>query len=130
MIGSSFDFAIRSTLFSARITGSRDVLQQPDEVTITRARLHRYVHDQRQQIHVAHGLERDIDHSHVHAVRGLVHARRVHEDDLPIRIILDADDAGSRRLGLVRYDGELVTDDAVEQCGLARIGAADEGNEA
>src|SRR5205814_2851176 len=87
-------------------------------------------------IDLAHCLERDVDHPDVHPMRRLVDAWRVNEDDLPCgaglvrpAIILHADDARPRRLRLVRDDGELVTDDAVEECGLAGVGAAEKGDE-
>ena len=48
---------------------------------------------------------------------------------VPSRIVLHADDTRSRRLRLVRHDGELLADDAIEQRGLAGVRAANERDE-
>ena len=85
---------------------------------------------ERQQVDVAHRVERDVHHPHVHAVRRLVHAGRVDEHDLAVRVVLHADDPRARGLRLVGHDRELVPDDAVQQRGLAGVRAAEEGNEA
>ena len=61
---------------------------------------------------------------------GLVDARRVDEHDLGVGPVEHPPDLGAGRLRLVRDDGHLGAEDAVEQRGLAHVGAADEGDEA
>ena len=55
---------------------------------------------------------------------------RVEEDHLPARIVPHAEDPVARRLRLVRDDGELLADEAVEQRRFAGVGPADERDEA
>src|SRR5262249_41627350 len=57
-------------------------------------------------------------------------ARCIEEHDLRVRIVLHAEDPIPRRLRLVGDDRELGPDQAIQQCGLAGIRTADEGNEA
>ena len=60
---------------------------------------------------------------------GLVDPRRVEEDDLAGLVRMDAEDAVARRLGLIGDDRDLMLDDAVDECRLADIRAADDGDE-
>lgn len=59
----------------------------------------------------------------------LVDARRVEEDDLAFVIRMDAEDAVARRLCLIGDDRDFMLDDAVDECRLANIRAADDGDE-
>src|SRR5262245_9289071 len=62
-------------------------------------------------------------------MRRLVDTRCIDEDDLAVRIILDAEDARPCRLRLVGDDGELVADDPIEKRGLAGIRPAEKRDE-
>ena len=73
---------------------------------------------------------RDVDHPHVEAVQGPVHARGVDVDDLPVGTGVGADDAVPGRLRLVGDDRQLGADQPVQQRGLAGVGPADQGDEA
>jgi hypothetical protein len=92
-----------------------DLLDDVEQVAIARSGFHRGIHDECEQIDFTHRFERDVNHAHVHAMRRLVDARRVHEDDLPVAIILHADHPRARGLRLVRDDRELLADDAIQQ---------------
>ena len=59
-----------------------------------------------------------------------VHTRRVREDDLAVRPVEDATDAGPGGMGRRRGDGDLPPEDLVEQGRLADVRPADEGDEA
>jgi hypothetical protein len=107
----------------------RGFFQQVEHIPVTFPRLLRRVDDQREHIDFPHRLQRDVDHSHVEPVRRLVNARRVHEHDLPVRVVLDAHDACAGGLRLVRHDGELLTDNAVEQSRLAGVRPAEQRHE-
>src|SRR6185503_1861145 len=114
MTGSSFGFATRSTLLSASMAG---VVTSFSSVSRNRSPGPGFteVSTTRQSTSTSHRLERDVHHPHVHPVRRLVDARRVDEDDLSLLVILHADDARAGRLRLVRDDGELVADNAIEE---------------
>ena len=75
--------------------------------------------------------QRGIDEAHhppVEGVEGLVDAGIVDEDDLALVRRLDAQDADPRRLRLVRDDGDLLTQEGVEEGGLADVGPSEEGD--
>ena len=60
---------------------------------------------------------------------GLVDAGRVHEHGLGVRPVEHPLDPVARRLGLVRDDGDLVPEDAVEERRLSHVGPPDEAHE-
>jgi len=73
------------------------------------------------RVHVAH-------HPPVELVEGLVDAGVVDEDYLAALRGLDAQEAETGRLGLVRDDGDLLSQQAVEERGLADVRPADESH--
>ena len=87
------------------------------------------IEDQRDDIHLAQRLHRRVHHAHVEPVQGPVNPRRIDEHDLPAFKILRRDDPIPGRLRLVGDDRDLGADDAVEEGGLAGVGAADQGGE-
>jgi len=68
-------------------------------------------------------------HSPIQQKSGLVNAGRIYEDDLPLVCRNNSFDLVSGRLGLFLKGGDLFTDEAVEQCGLAGVRAADKRDE-
>src|SRR6185503_17951123 len=75
-------------------------------------------------------FDRGIDHADVHPVRGLVHTRRVDEHHLRVGKVLRTGDPGASGLGFVGDDRELLPEDAIEECGLTRVGTAKKRDEA
>ena len=59
----------------------------------------------------------------------LVDARRIEEDDLRVLLGQDAEDTATRRLRLVAHDGDLLSNERVDQRGLADIRPPDHGGE-
>src|ERR1043166_6037586 len=59
-----------------------------------------------------------------------MNSRRVEEHDLRVGIISHAENPRTRRLRLVRHDGELLADEAVEERRFAGVRTSDEGDEA
>ena len=85
------------------------------------------------QVDLADRLEGHVDHAHVHPVQRPVNARGVHEDGLRRglpRVVAHRHDSVPGGLRLVRDDGQLGADDAVQEGGLAGVGAPDERHEA
>jgi len=82
-----------------------------------------------------------LHHAAIQLCRGFVDARGVDKDNLcrwvsgvgaaflPQRNLQNPMDACARRLRFVGNDGELLAEQCIQQCGLARIGASDDGNE-
>ena len=92
--------------------------------------LHGRVDDQGQHVDLAYGIERGVDHPHVHAVLGLVDAGGIYENNLPLLIVPDAEDARPRRLRLVGNDGKFLADQSIEESGFTGVGPAKERDEA
>ena len=67
-------------------------------------------------------------HRLVQPVFGFEQARAVGEDELRVVPGEEADDGDARGLWLRRYDGEVLADEGVQQCGLADVGSAGEGD--
>ena len=130
MIGSSFDFLIRSILFRIRKTGAFACFTRSMHEAVALARRLGHVDDQPEHVDLADRVDRGVDHAHVHAVQRAMDARRIEEHDLRVGIVLHAEDARPRRLRLVGDDGELGPDEPVEQRRLAGVGPADERDEA
>ena len=55
--------------------------------------------------------------------------RRIDEHELRVRVGVDAMDAVARGLRLARGDADLLSDQVVEQRGLAHVGASNNGDE-
>ena len=91
-------------------------------------RLDGRIHDQHHDVHLAHRVQGRVHHAGVEAMGGLVDAGGVHEHRLGVGILLHADDPRTRGLRLVGHDGQFLPDDPVEEGGLPRVGAADEGD--
>ena len=95
------------------------------------------VHHQQHQV-TRH--ERFVDFTHHAAVelrRSYVNAGRIHKYDLRRRMFAfalgDLDhsvDTGARGLRFGRDDCDLLADERIQQCGLAGVGPADDGDEA
>src|SRR5262249_51125977 len=105
------------------------VLDEIENVTIALAELLRDIEHETKHVDVANGLERHIDHPHVHAMQRTVDARGVEKYDLCVRIIADAENPGSRRLRFHRNDREFGANQAIEERRFAGIRPADERHE-
>jgi len=77
-----------------------------------------------------------LQHAAIELRRRLVHSRRIDKDDLRRRMdalarfdFHDSGDAIARRLGLGRDDRNLLACERVQQRALARIRAAEDGDE-
>ena len=82
------------------------------------------VHD---GIRVRCAAPRGFHHRPIEPALGHEDARRIDQHDLRIAHLRHAAHGEARRLHLVRHDGDLGADEAVGQCGLARIRRADNG---
>src|SRR5829696_734746 len=69
-------------------------------------------------------------HSLGERVAGALHARQVHEHELPVVAGGDSTDLASGRLRLVGHDRDLAADDLVHKRRLSRVRPPGEGNEA
>ena len=127
MSGSSRALATRSILFSTSTTGTVTSLSSSEHVLVAVARPRRRVEHQHDDVHLAQRLDGGVHHPHVHAgaaadgcraCRRTRSARPRSSSPPTMRV--------PRRLRLVGDDGDLRADDAVEQRGLARVGAADD----
>ena len=87
------------------------------------------VDDQGDDVDLAERGHRDVDHAHVEAMQGAMHARGVDVDNLPVGTGVGADDPVARRLRLVGDDRQLGADEPVEQGRLTGVGPADQGDE-
>ncbi len=76
------------------------------------------------------GGERGGAHRGLEFVLWLEEAWGVEEDDLRLLVGDDADDAVAGGLGFGARDGESRADESVEECGLAGVGSAGDGDEA
>jgi hypothetical protein len=80
------------------------------------------------QVHLAGGGQRDFTHSLLHEVSGVEQSGQIVEDVLGIAVGADPGDRQTGGLRLWAYDGEVLTDQSVEQGGFAGIGRAGERN--
>src|SRR5881296_3342104 len=96
-------------------------LEPVDHEPVAGARRFRRLDQEENQVHFREGVERGFDHPLIEPELGLVDARRVHEDQLGVGQVLDAKNPGSGRLGLVRDDGDLVAEDAVQERRLSHV---------
>jgi hypothetical protein len=62
-------------------------------------------------------------------VAGVEKAWRVEDDHLLIVGRANADDAVASGLRLLTHDAQLLPHDAVEECGFARVGLSDDGDD-
>src|SRR5262249_28757511 len=88
------------------------------------------VDDEPEKIHFPNGVDGRVDHPDVHPVQRPVNSWRVEEDHLRVIVVAHAENPRPRRLGLVGNDGELGTDEAVQERRFSGIGPADEGDKA
>ena len=73
--------------------------------------------------------ERRTSHGSVELVSGVEQPGRVEHDHLRVGGRADSNDAVARGLGLRAHDGQLLTDDAIEERGLSGVGFADDGDD-
>ena len=125
--GSSAGLATRSILLSTRTTGCATPSSRSSTNSVALARRLRRVDDHaRRRRRPRMRLDGGVHHADVQPVQRPVDAGRVDEDHLRRRVVFDAEDAGPRRLRLVRDDGHLAADQRVQQRRLAGVGPADE----
>ena len=106
-----------------------DVFQLIQDEEVARAFLFIPGNEEQDGVDVAQGLISRFIHEFPQLMLWLVDARRVEEDDLTFVVRMDAEDAVARRLGLIGDDRDFMLDDAVDECRLADIRAADDGDE-
>jgi hypothetical protein len=85
------------------------------------------VHHPYHGVHVGKGLVDLLVHELPQGVHGLMEARGVHEDDLPVSLGEDAPKAFPGGLGAGAYGGHLDAQQVVEEGGLAHVGLAHDG---
>src|SRR5262249_27460967 len=88
------------------------------------------VDDQRKNVDAFEGLLRFIHHLATEKAIGLVDSGRIDEDNLGVIAIQNRLDAVARGLRFRRYDGNFAAYERIDERRFARIGAADNRNEA
>jgi hypothetical protein len=80
------------------------------------------------QVHPAGGFQGDLPHAFLKEVPGIEKPGQIVEDvlGLPLGSETDYGEAGGLRFGT--HDREMLTDEGVEQGGLAHVGGAGEGD--
>ena len=106
-----------------------DVFQLIQDEEVARALLFIARDEEQDGVDVAQGLIGRFIHEFPQLMFRLVDARRVEEDDLTFVVRMDTEDAVARRLGLIGDNRDFMLDDAVDECRLADIRAADDGDE-
>ena len=128
-------FVERVNLVQQQEAGLAALLDDVEHELVAGTELRRRIHDQQQQIAAFQRVVHFLHHAPVQRVDGLVNSGSVHQNDLSggaLGLALDVDDslnAIARGLRLARDDGEFFADQRVQQRGLARVGAADDGDE-
>jgi hypothetical protein len=126
--GKQFRFRDEVDLVESHYGRGLDGLHEVQKMPIAGPFFDRYIDDERHKIDFAHRVERDIDHAHVHTMRGLVHPRRVDEHHLPAGIVFHAHDPSSCGLRLVGHDRQLVADNPIQQRRFSSVRSTDERN--
>src|SRR5439155_13719266 len=104
------------------------LLDQVEHEAIAVAGRRRRVANQTNQIDAQQRIVHRGHHAAIQFITGLMHARRVNQNDLAFRSRDDAENFEASRLRLVRNGRNLFADQSIEQRRLARIRPADEGD--
>jgi hypothetical protein len=122
-------FGTQVDLVERQDTGLRDLHQDVHQIAVAAAGAARWRRPRPDDVDLAHRLQRRIHHPHVHAVQRAMDARRVDEHDLPLGEVRTPVMRLRVVCGLSETMASLVSDQTVEQGGLAGVRAADQRDE-
>src|SRR5437879_45173 len=105
-------------------------LESVEHEPVAGTRRFRRLDQEENQVYLRNSMERGLDHPLIEPELGLVDAGRVHEHQLGAGQVLDAENPRPGRLRLVRDDGDLAAENAVQECRLSHVRPAYQRDEA